>query len=310
MMIAMRLGIVTPVVNLNPRFEPARWEVEGGIDDVVTVAQAAERLGYRWVSCPEHIAIPEVVAEARGGRYWDPLTTLSFVAAATTTIGLLSHVLVLGYHHPLEVVKRYGSLDVASGGRVILGVGVGSLEAEFDLLGAPFADRGARADDAIRTIRASFGRRTPSYAGTHYRFEGFVVEPSGVQADVAIWVGGRTRRSLRRAAELGDGWIPFGLDVDGLRAVLSDADARAAISRRVRGLDLVLAPEPPLDPAGDPDGAAGAVRAYAALGATGLALRFHHESRAHYLEQLEAMTEVVRSVTAAGDSGGDKVAEA
>src|SRR5580658_7961250 len=158
------------------------------MDDVVAVAVAAERLGYDWVSCPEHIAIPEDVASVRGGRYWDPLVTLSYVAASTTTIGLLSHVVDLGYHHPLEIVKRYGTLDVASGGRVILGVGVGSLQAEFELLDAEFADRGARADDALRAIRASFGRRSPHYAGTHYRYSDFFVEPSGVDRPLSIWV--------------------------------------------------------------------------------------------------------------------------
>jgi len=291
------LGIVTPVVNLNPRFDPPPWERDGGIDDVLLVARAAERLGYAWVSCPEHVAIPLDTASARGGRYWDPLSALSFVAAATRTVGLLSHVLVLGYHHPLEVVKRWGTLDVASGGRVILGVGVGSLEAEFELLGAPFAGRGARADDALRAIRASFGVRQPRYEGTHYAFSGFVVDPNGARRHVPIWVGGRTRRSLRRAVELGDGWIPFGLVLDDLRSMLGPgplADARGA---RGEAFDVVLAPEPPLDPAGDPEHAGEVVRAYAALGATGLTLRFRHRSRHHYLEQLEAMVRVV------GDAG-------
>ena len=199
--------------------------------------------------------------------------------------------LVLGYHHPLEVVKRYGTLDVASGGRVILGVGVGSLEAEFEFLGAPFAGRGARADDALRAIRASFSERVPRYSGPHFDYSGFVVEPSGVQPHVPIWVGGRSRRSLRRALELGDGWIPFGLSLDELRALLGGADAvgpRGACDP----LEIVLAPEPPLDPVGDPRAAAAAVRAYGDTGATGLALRFRHDSREHYVEQLEAMMEV------------------
>ncbi len=289
----MRLGIVTPVVNLNPRFPVAQWEQQGGIDDIIEVARSAEDLGYGWVSCPEHIAVPEDSASSRGGRYWDPLTTLSFIAASTRSIRLLSHVLVLAYHHPLEVVKRYGTLDVASGGRVILGVGVGSLEAEFEVLGASFADRGARADDALRAIRASFSQRVPSYAGTHFQYSGFVVEPSGVQARLPIWVGGRSRRSLRRALALGDGWIPFGLSLDQLGAVLGADDVVDAIEAREPSLDVVLAPEPPLDPAGEPEATAATVRAYGAIGATGLSLRFRHESRAHYLEQLEAMVGLV-----------------
>jgi probable F420-dependent oxidoreductase len=292
----VQLGIVTPIVNLNPRFEAPAWERDGAMDDVVAVAQEAERLGYGWVSCPEHIAIPEEVAAVRGGRYFDPLVTLSYVAAGTSTIGLLTHVVVLGYHHPLEIVKRYGTLDTASGGRVVLGVGVGSLEAEFELLGAGFEGRGDRADDALRAIRASFGQRRPSYGGPHYRFSGFIVEPSGVDRRLAIWVGGRTRRSLRRALELGDGWIPFGLSHRDLAAMLGDDTTVTSLAARSEPFEVVLAPEPALDPAGDPDAAAATVRSYAALGATALSLRFRHRSRAHYMEQLAAMAQVEADV--------------
>ncbi len=296
----MQLGIVTPIVNLNPRFEAPAWERDGTIADVVAVAREAEKLGYGWISCPEHIAIPEAVASVRGGRYWDPLVTLSYVAASTIRIGLLSHVVVLGYHHPLEIVKRYGTLDVASRGRVILGVGVGSLEAEFDLLGVDFEGRGARADDALRAIRASFGRRSPTYAGTHYRYSDVFVEPSGMDRPLAIWVGGRTRRSLRRALELGDGWIPFGLSHAQLQAMLAATPVPTARAEGGGRFDLVLAPEPALDPAGDPEGAAATVRSYAELGATGLSLRFRHRSRQHYLEQLAAMASVTAAMVGPG----------
>jgi probable F420-dependent oxidoreductase len=296
----VRLGIVTPVVNLNPRFSPPEWEREGGIDDVVAVVRAAEDSGYDWVSCPEHVAIPDAVATQRGARYYDPLATLSYLAACTQRVGLLTHVLVLGYHHPLEVVKRYGTLDVISGGRVILGVGVGSLQAEFELLGREFAGRGERADDALAAIRAAFGDTAPRYAGPHYRFGAVVVEPAGARRDVAVWVGGRTRRSLRRALELGDGWIPFGVGADELAAMLGPPEVTAALAARGPGFDLVLAPEPPLDPVGDPEAAANTARAYGALGATGLSLRFIHRSRAHYVEPLQAMRAVIDEI-----GGGD-----
>ncbi len=155
--VRLRLGIVTPVVHINPRFDPPSWESTGTIEDILAVAKAAERFGYDWVACSEHIAIPLSATDVRGPRYWDPVTTLSFVAASTARVSLLSHVVVLGYHHPLELVKRWGTLDVASGGRVILGVGVGSLQPEFELLGHRFHGRGERADDAVRAIRASWG---------------------------------------------------------------------------------------------------------------------------------------------------------
>ena len=117
--------------------------------------------------------------------------------------------LVLGYHHPLEIAKRYGTLDKISNGRVILGVGVGTLKDEFDLIGAPFDDRGPRGDDAMRALRASLSQRQPEYHGEFYDFEGLVVDPCAVQPHVPLWVGGRTFRSLRRAVALGDGWSPF-----------------------------------------------------------------------------------------------------
>ncbi len=292
----MRLGIVTPVVNLNPRFDPPEWEQNGTMDDIVAVAAAAEAAGYGWVSCPEHICIPAATAGQRGGRYWDPLVTLSYVAASTSSIGLLSHVLVLGYHHPLEVVKRYGSLDQASGGRVVLGVGVGTLRPEFELLGVPFEDRGPRADDALRALRAAFGQRTPRYEGPYFRFGDVVVDPCGLDRRVAMWVGGNSRRSLRRAIELGDGWIPFGLGLAQLEQLLADEELTARRAERIVPLEVVLAPEPPVDPAGRPEATAEVAAAYAKAGATGLHLRFVHRSRTHYVEQLEAMAEVVRMV--------------
>src|SRR5204863_64129 len=85
---------------------------------------------------------------------------------------------VLGYHHPLAIVKRYGTLDHVSGGRVILGVGVGTLKEEFDLLGAPFDDRGDRADDALRALRAGLSSNEPVYAGKYYSFGGLTVDLS------------------------------------------------------------------------------------------------------------------------------------
>lgn len=104
---------------------------------------------------------------SRGTRYWDPLATLSYIAARTSRIGLCTAVLVLGYHHPLAIEKRFGTLDRVSGGRLVLGVGVGSLTEEFALLGVPFADRGRRADDAIPALRAAIGRRKPEYHGPY-----------------------------------------------------------------------------------------------------------------------------------------------
>jgi probable F420-dependent oxidoreductase len=296
---ALTLGIVTPVLHMNPRFDPPEWEVTAGVDDVVWVVQQAERLGYDWVACSEHIAIPSVASSVRGGRYFDPFSTLGYFAAKTSRVGLLTHMAVLPYHHPLELVKRLGTLDVLSGGRVIAGVGVGSLQPEFDVLGHTFEGRGERADDAIRAIRAAWGQRVPEYHGTHYDFEGFIVEPSGLPRELEVWVGGRTRRSLRRALQLGDAWMPFGFKIDQLTELLTSPKVGDDLSRsaheRGRPLKLILAPEPPIDPLGEPEGTAEFLASYVAIGATGLSVRFDHRSPAHFCEQMAALKSVVET---------------
>jgi probable F420-dependent oxidoreductase len=289
----MRAGIVTPVLTALPRAH-ARWELDAGIVEVEQVVIEAERLGYHHVTCSEHVAIPDDVAATRGATYWDPLATFSYLAARTSTICLATFVLVLGYHHPLEIVKRYGTLDRMSGGRLVLGLGVGSLEAEFALLDAAFGDRGARADDAIRAVRACWGQEHPVYRGSHYEIADFVVRPTAGRREVPIWIGGRSRRSLRRAVELGDGWAPFGLSHAEISAALDDARESDAWAARSAPLDVGLQPDP-LDPSSDPDGALAAVDAARAAGATTLNLRFVHHSIDHYCEQLDAMRGVLAS---------------
>jgi probable F420-dependent oxidoreductase len=284
----MRMGIITPVVTLNPRAH-GTWEEAAGLPELTAIAEAADRLGYHHLTCSEHVAVPVEAAAVRGGRYWDPLATLGYLAARTERIRLATHVLVLGYHHPIEVAKRYGTLDVVSGGRLILGVGVGSLEEEFDLLGAAFADRGDRGDDALRALRASLGRREPSYQGPHYAFDGFVVDPPATRTDVPIWIGGRSRRSLRRALELADGWAPFRVPAEQIGQWLADAQGTEAWAARERPLEVVLYPDPVVDPVGDEAGTTEIVERYLAAGATVLNLRFKARSLEHCLEQLEAM---------------------
>jgi len=290
----MKLGIVTPVLTLLPRAH-ATWEETGTLADVVDITREAERLGYHHITCSEHVAIPTAVAETRGGRYWDPLATFGYLAACTETIRLATHVLVLGYHHPLEIAKRYGTLDQVCNGRLVLGVGVGSLEEEFELLDASFPDRGARADDAMRALRAALSRAQPEFHGTFYDFSGLVVDPAAKQARVPLWVGGRTARSLRRAVELGDGWAPFGLASAEIAAMVTRARDTEAWSSRTTPIEIVLQNEHPLDPITEPERVGEQVVRLSAAGATGLNVRFVHHSPAHYREQMGALMAIVRS---------------
>src|SRR5207245_7246483 len=166
----------------------------------------------------------------------------------------------------------------------ILGVGVGTLAEEFALLGAAFDGRGAGHEDAVRALRAAFGRRAPAYAGTHHRFDGLVVDPCGVQERIPIWLGGRSPRSLRRALVFGDGWDPFRLTLAELTQLLPRARGWRQWRERAAPLGLVLTPDPVLDPTRPAERArpADLPGRFRALGAAGLNLRFRAPGRAHY----------------------------
>jgi probable F420-dependent oxidoreductase len=282
----IRMGINTPIVVQVPGVSPS-WEATAGIAEIAEIAKAADRLGFDHVTCSEHVGVPEgahspMTGGTRGVVYWDPLATLSYLAARTERIRLCTNVLVLGYHHPLAIAKRYGTLDRISGGRLVLGVGVGSMAEEFALLGASFADRGPRADDAIAALRAALSVREPCYAGPHHSFGGLVVEPHAVQERVPIWVGGRTGRAARRATTLADGWLP---------AALSAGELAARLERYPvpPGFEVVVGTAERIDPLGAPAAAEEVVVELAAAGATIVQPRLLSHSLAHYLEQVEAV---------------------
>ena len=109
-----RFGVLTPIVSLNPRRQPT-WEIDAGPEELRQIALTADRLGYHHLTCSEHVVIPTEVAKARGARYYDPLATFGFMAAVTKRIRFATHVLVLPYHHPLAVAKRYGSYNETTG---------------------------------------------------------------------------------------------------------------------------------------------------------------------------------------------------
>ncbi|MER7015267.1 TIGR03619 family F420-dependent LLM class oxidoreductase [Saccharopolyspora sp. NPDC000359] len=284
----MRVGITSPVVTQVPGAH-SEWERAAGIEDLGEIAAAADRLGFHHLTCSEHVGVPTEVAEQRGATYWDPLATLGYLAARTTRIRLATQVLVLGYHHPLAIAKRYGTLDRVSGGRLVLGLGVGSLAEEFALLGAQFEGRGARADDALAALRASLSRREPEYHGEHYDYAGFVVEPHAVQERVPMWIGGRTLRSLRRAVRFGDGWVPFGLGTAQLRELLAQVELPA-------NFEVVLSPGHALDPIADPAGTVNSLAQLRGAGATLAGVRLRAESADHYCEQLSALAGIAARI--------------
>lgn len=263
----------------------SEWERNAGVADLARIAHTADELGFDHLTCAEHIAVPVDDGADRGLTYWDPLSTFGFLAAHTSRISLTTSVVVLGYHHPLEIAKRFGTLDRLSGGRLVLGVGVGSLAREFDLLGAAFDGRGERADDAIRALRASLSTTRPAYHGSHYRFDGFAVQPCAVQPRVPIWVGGRTLRSLRRAVRLGDGWIPFGRSAEEIAAMLTGIDTPP-------GFEVVLSTGHAVDPIGDPGRTSLRLNALREAGATAVTCSVTAAGPDHYCDQLAALREL------------------
>jgi probable F420-dependent oxidoreductase len=283
---ALTLGVHTPIVIQTPGGH-ARWEEAAGVDDLRRVVVAADTLGYHHLTCSEHFAIPSQQEKWRGVVYWDPVAALSWMAALTSEILLATNVVVLGYHHPLELLKSYGTLDRLSGGRLILGVGVGTLREEFDLLGSPFTDRGHRADESLAAIRAGWGRAKVDHDGQYFDYHGLTVVPHSPRQQPRIWVGGRTVRSLRRAVELAEGWTPFGLSPEEISSMLAAADLPG-------GFDVVL-PSGPLDPKGSPDATVQTLDSLARIGATSLHCAFLHHSLDDYLEQLEALAELARA---------------
>lgn len=288
----MRIGIVSPVVTRVPGAH-STWERGAGIDELARIAATADQLGFHHLTCSEHVAVPTDIAEQRGGTYWDPLATFGYLAARTTRIRLATQVLVVGYHHPLEIAKRYGTLDRLSGGRLTLGLGVGSLREEFDLLNAPFDDRGARADDAIAALRSALSTPEPEYHGEYYDFGDVLVEPHATQHRVPFWIGGRTKRSLRRALTHGDGWVPFGLSSDTLDEMIRAADPP-------KDFDIVLPAGRPLDPLGDPSGSQQALRRAHDTGATVVGATITATSAEHYCDQLAALAPLADAIDGSG----------
>lgn len=202
--------------------------------DVVNVAMEAEQLGYYDVAGNDHLSTQQYVREAWPAPpdYFEPLVTLANIAARTSVLRLTTGILVLPMRQPVLLAKQAATLDHLSGGRVILGVAVGGYRDEFETVVPGLKDR-PRAElmqEAIEALRVLFEQRTSIYRGRHYWFENVESFPKPVQAPLPIYSGGNVDGSLRRAAELCQGWMPAKLSPAQIiqkRAVL-DGYARAA----------------------------------------------------------------------------------
>jgi probable F420-dependent oxidoreductase len=241
---------------------------------LMAIATLAESLGFGSLWVTDHIAIPERSTSAypysadhkvpwpSNIPYLDAFTALSWAGAVTHKIRLGTSVLVLPLRPPLIVAKTVGTLDYLTGGRMVLGVGAGWLREEFDLLGQPFAQRGARTKEAIRILKACWSSDPVRFEGEFYRLAPFGMDPKPVQgARLPVLGGGEGHAALRRVAETCDGWHPLNLAPGQYGERLPVL--RAYLARAGRSIDdLLLTARPGLSVVWTPD----LVSGYAALG--------------------------------------------
>jgi probable F420-dependent oxidoreductase len=184
-------------------------------DAITKAARLAEERGFADVWVSDHVVQP-ASQDYPSPYLYDPLLTLTWAAAATSEVRLGTSVLVVPQHHPLPLANATSSLDALSGGRLLLGVGVGWSEAEFDALDQTFANRGRRTDEALEILQACWTTDPTSFAGEHYEFTDIRVLPKPVQRPIPVWIGGRGPAAWRRAQRFGSGFQLIGLDPEGV----------------------------------------------------------------------------------------------
>jgi probable F420-dependent oxidoreductase len=196
---------------------------------LLDIARAAEELGYTGIAVADHIAVPRGFASVHPSgenpfdhrtNFPDPLTTIAAMAAVTTTLRFMPYVYILPMRDPFSVAKQAGTVAMLSNYRFTLGVGAGWLAEEVELLGFDNRRRGARMDEMIEVIRRFWNGGEAEFHGEHYDFGPTGMHPVPSQP-IPIWVGGKSRAALRRAAR-NDGWLGMNYDVDEVDVLLAN----------------------------------------------------------------------------------------
>lgn len=265
----MHIGVT--VRNMGPQSEPGLLR---------RCTMAAEQAGLESVWITDHIAIPPDDAEGSGGRYLDTLTTLAWMAGCTEKIKLGSGVLILPYRPALPTAKQIATLQEVSGGRLLLGVGIGWMDAEFKALGLDRAVRGRTSDAMLEFLNACFDQDVVTQHGQDFLFKPRPVRPP-------VLVGGRAPHALERALKYGDGWLPMAgkpehiaEDVKTYRELAARAGKTASVTV-MTGLPL-----------SDPEESAALLDAYRTLSVDRLVCALRYDTEKEYCDQLNALMDL------------------
>jgi len=201
---------------------------------IVTVAQRAEALGFDSVWVTDHIVIPHSAIPRFGETFFELFATLAYVAGKTRRVRLGTSVIILPYRNPLFMAKALATIDVLSGGRLIVGAAVGWLAEEVEALGIPFKERGARSNEALKIMKLLWTEAEPQFEGRFFKFADIKAEPKPLQKPhPPIWIGGSSTAALKRAAEFAEAWHPTHRPIEEIAAGATQFKALA----KARGRD-------------------------------------------------------------------------
>lgn len=285
----MKFGIILPNYGRTATFDAIR-----------RAAVAAQQLGYASVWTTDHLLVPKENIDPYGTMY-EAVVTLALVAEAAPTVQLGLSVLVLPMRNPVLMAKQIATMDAATNGRMIVAVGVGWNEKEYNNLGYNFKNRGKRLDEAIKLMRTIWSQNEVRFEGNYTHIQdGYSAPLPSRRGDLPIWIGGNGEPSWRRTAALGDGWHTTGASAEqmgeGKRRIESMRPVRALTfsARLAIDFDPALSPtftyrgSPRFRLTGSPDAIRARIHEYAQAGVEQIVLQFSWEKDVTYaLRQME-----------------------